>query len=283
MPASWKWWEEKQRWEIVFDQMCEKIKAAGHEPTAEEITTTYRAEYGEIYWRFQNIEELLDKVVWRVWGRKRTQPIKVCTRSVTTPKAEPPGNDLERRPLGNDLENGLPGNDLEASMERIGQVVVMKVVKAAIKTVWEGVDEVSKNERHGKRYTKEQALETLRELTAEYGRIPKQIEAQSAGVAWRTLVKYLGPRAGWDDLLKGEESAGEAGLPEVARNTGAASLEKQGMVTNPEDGLVPVAGDATKVQTEPEMLELSVTGTANLKVKIGGREMQLRVKLGEMI
>lgn len=140
-------------------------------------------------------------------------------------------------------------------MERIGQVVVMKVVKAAIKTVWEGVDEVSKNERHGKRYTKEQALETLRELTAEYGRIPKQIEAQSAGVAWRTLVKYLGSRAGWDDLLKDEELAVEQpAVTEPAREAGLA-----------------------------EVLELSVTGTANLKVKIGGREMQLCVKLGETI
>lgn len=140
-------------------------------------------------------------------------------------------------------------------MERIGQVVATKVVKAAIKTVWEGVDEVSKNERRGKRYTKEQALETLRELTAEYGHIPKQAEAQATGVAWATLVKYLGPRAGWDDLLKDEELAVEQ--PAVTEPAGEAGLA--------------------------EVLELSVTGTANLKVKIGGREMQLCVKLGETI
>lgn len=208
-----------------------------------------------------------------------------------------------------------PARERERLGRELGEKVVTQLVKQAlgadevtvthadIQTTWKGDDEMSKKS------TREEALKFLAGISDKFGRMPTVLEINNyGGMAYTTLTKHLGPKADWEEQLNKYRQANEkaAGAPEGApapapgeaagaasegtsapasgEAAGVASAEAnaQAAAPVPAEAPAPTAAESgANEETAEETMEIALSGTAELKARIGKRTINLRITLGD--
>ncbi len=282
---DWDWWKQKARWQIGFEEICEETRRLGRMMSEDELVRSNQIRYQECVYHYGSTEAILGAVAWKVFGKR------LCRLP-----------DELKAPPRVEASKAVPHQAINEVAEALVEGVVKEMVKAAIGTSEAeivqanvecdfGTQESAKRDvgneakgddsmSKGSRYTYSEVFNYAAGLTKELGRIPTQDEIVKRGeMAYSTLIRHLGPKDGWAKLLSVESTAeGETDSPKKEpvdleqTKDALASLE------------VVEAAATSEVRTAQEILEttmeMTVAGTADLKVRLDGKVLNLHIKLG---
>lgn len=292
-----------------MERLCEKVRVRGSLPASDELAKEARSDYFECVYQFGSTDKVLQEIARRLYGHSElTYPGESLAEARRKQRERQrarewrPEPELVSRPEPVLVPRPAPRPEPEPARERerlgreLGEKVVTQLVKQAlgadevtvthadIQTTWKGDDEMSKKS------TREEALKFLAGISDKFGRMPTVLEINNyGGMAYTTLIKHLGPKADWEEQLNkyrqaNEKAAGASeGAPAPAAE-GAASVEATAQAAAPAPAEVPAptaAESGANEETAEETMEIALSGTAELKARIGKRTINLRITLGD--
>lgn len=347
MNGRWDWWNQETEEEKILKALIVKAGELGRLPTVQEISDDPRVpRLYEISRVFGSIERAFERVAGLLFGSSlRTYPTELIGKQKLLSAAERAELEASLRTkfLSELVELQKPG-ELRKRLQsytpkpvekvtiiparqrvrlsefikhkqaqQIATAAVAQTVQAVIKTI----EEDTKMPREPQ-FTREDALETLRQARDFYGAVPTQAQIQEFALSHPghpkrlTIVRLLGSSREWGDLLTsssedtpvGANAASEDApvntgvdadickipvpLAEASQETTPASMDlgssseelniSTEAATLPDE--IPPSEVASAAITEPQLVAMKLKGELEIDLNLHGQDYRITVQLG---
>lgn len=269
-----------------MERLCEKVRVRGSLPASDELAKEARSDYFECVYQFGSTDKVLQEIARRLYGHSElTYPGESLAEARRKQRERQRAREWRPEPELVSRPEPEPARERERLGRELGEKVVTQLVKQAlgadevtvthadIQTTWKGDDEMSKKS------TREEALKFLAGISDKFGRMPTVLEINNyGGMAYTTLIKHLGPKADWEEQLNKYRQANEKAAGAAPEGAPASAAEGAA----PAEAPAPTAAESgANEETAEETMEIALSGTAELKARIGERTINLRITLGD--